>query len=152
MTTHDEAGILIFDHNRCCYGKRLSVKASVHSFARAVDPRGIGNHFLWEIFCLAADRFQWLFYIDVFYHLGWLQLDPYEVATDVSENAEPIFKDLIHISCIGAVWGSIRGRHDDDLVSCFKRIIYLEQVFCIHSLYNNGGADLYPDIWDPLFK
>ena len=91
MTTHYEAGILIIDHNRCCYGKRLSIKASVHSLARAIDPRGFGHHYVWEIFSGADNYFQLLFYTYVIYNMGRMQLDTYEVAAIVSENAEPIF-------------------------------------------------------------
>jgi len=46
MTTHYEAGILIIDHNRCCYGKRLPVKASVYTPAWDADPRSVGHYFL----------------------------------------------------------------------------------------------------------
>ena len=46
MTTHYEAEILIIDHNRCCYGKRLSFEASVHTPAWDIDPIGIGYHYI----------------------------------------------------------------------------------------------------------
>jgi len=46
MPTHYEADLFIIDHNRCCYGKRCSIKASVYSPTWVVDSRGIGNNYL----------------------------------------------------------------------------------------------------------
>jgi hypothetical protein len=91
MTTHYEAGLLIIDHNRCCYGKRLSIKASVHSLARVVDP-AVSGIITYEKYSAGADNyFQLLFYTYVIYNMGRLQLDTHEVAANVSENPEPVF-------------------------------------------------------------
>lgn len=46
MTTHYEAGILFIDHNRCCYGKRLSLKASVYTPAWNADSGDFGYYYL----------------------------------------------------------------------------------------------------------